>query len=196
MSSQDTAIMFMPNSPRPPRGTTSSVAGDTVAARRTDPFRCPVCDGSQRHPGTCDRSHFGLAGSCTSRPLSCSGEPGRGLAQRVEPPFRRLARSGQLGAPENLEGSTTSGENYSTARARAANSARRQIAGPLPGVNSRPRNEIGRRRGRAVGGHRAERVEQRLPALLEDAADQRARRRPVARRPPAAGGSAGGRPPT
>ncbi len=30
VSSHDTAIMFMPNSPRPPRGTTSSVAGDTT----------------------------------------------------------------------------------------------------------------------------------------------------------------------
>src|SRR5688500_7500422 len=29
VSSYDTAIMFMPNSPRPPSGVTSSVAGDT-----------------------------------------------------------------------------------------------------------------------------------------------------------------------
>jgi hypothetical protein len=29
VSSHDTAIMFMPNSPTPPNGTTSSVAGDT-----------------------------------------------------------------------------------------------------------------------------------------------------------------------
>src|SRR5688500_4795256 len=64
VSSQDTAIMFIPNSPRPPRGTTTTVAG-ACSGIAVDVIRRPVFDRGQIEPrhahlGTLDPSAFSV----------------------------------------------------------------------------------------------------------------------------------------
>src|SRR5687768_5962164 len=66
VSSQDTAIMFMPNSPRPPRGTTSSVAG-ALSGMAVDVIRCPAFARDHPEPGTHTRAHPRLVRSSGSR---------------------------------------------------------------------------------------------------------------------------------
>ena len=145
--------MFIPNSPRPPRGTTTSVAG-AWSGMAVDVIRCPVFDRGQtgtqarapghtrserifrlhdpacRHPGGARRS--GSSGPCGSRPV------------------------GRLGSPENPDGSTTSGHDYSTARASAAKSARLRSPGRAPGSRpARAMSTAGSRPSRSAAGRSA-----------------------------------------
>ena len=164
VSSHDTAIMFMPNSPRPP-------SGDDFERRRrhvrysglihSEPSVDDV-DVSDHEPTLAGRRGAGSTHFSKRRDIRPLGAPD---------PFSR-SRDPIARRRKNLAGSTTSGENYSTALREPGDVVERSASRVAARRSSPARcKEIRGRMPERVG-DRLQRVHQRLPPLQEHAPDQ------------------------
>ena len=193
VSPQETAIMFMPNSPTPPSGTISSASLDRNSSSHASTpmaFRLGVNDTCPGHARGCVKSGkaSGWKRALTSRrrPL---GQPERPRSRRGEPPEtiaqgQDLGASGAVGCWDVLSGagrcSSGAGRCSGASRAQRPGKGQELVDRQLFGAEARVEAGAGEGGGggcASSGGGQLEAVGDGLPARAEQRTDHALERR-------------------